>query len=127
MKINNWKGYGAPLARIGIALVFLIFGIDQFIRPEAWFSYIPSSVLNYGITEGGFILFNGLFDTLIGLFLLIGFFTRTASILAVLHLAGIVISMGYNDIAVRDFGLLIVALSVFLNGADKLCFDRRTK
>jgi len=127
MKISNWKSYGTPVARIGIALVFLIFGIDQFIRPGAWFSYIPSGVLNYGITEGSFILFNGLFDTLIGLFLLIGFFTRTASILAVLHLAGIIISMGYNDIAVRDFGLLIVALSVFLNGADKLCFDRRTK
>ena len=46
MKISNWKSYGTPVARIGIALVFLIFGIDQFIRPEAWFSYIPSGVLN---------------------------------------------------------------------------------
>ena len=115
MKINNWKSYGAPLARIGVALVFLIFGIDQLIRPEAWFSYIPSGVLNYGISESSFILFNGIFDTIIGLLLLIGFFTRTASILAVLHLVGIIISMGYSDIAVRDFGLLVVALSVFLN------------
>ena len=42
-----------------------------------------------------------------------------------LHVLGIAIGIGYNDIAIRDYALAIASFAVFLNGADKYCLDKK--
>ena len=70
---------------------------------------------------------NGIVDATIGLLLLVGFYTRIAAFIAALHLLGIAISLGYNDIAIRDIGLAIMAASLVFSGAGPLSFDSRQK
>jgi len=128
---NYLTSYAPVLARYGIGIVFFIFGIDQLIRPEAWIAWIPDSIINFAtnfsINNISFIYFNGLFDLIIGLLLLVGLFVRVTALIGTLHIIGIIFSLGYNDISVRDFGLLLVLISVFLNGPDELCLDKKLR
>ena len=59
--------------------------------------------------------------------LLVGYYTRVSSLLLTIHLLGISISLGYNDIAIRDLVLTIATFVVFLNGKDKWCLDSKYK
>ncbi|MEK6856700.1 MAG: hypothetical protein AABX49_01665, partial [Nanoarchaeota archaeon] len=65
------------------------------------------------------------FEVVFGLLLLIGLFTKIVSLILALHLLVISFSLGYNDIAVRDFILSLATFSIFLNGKDKLCLDKK--
>jgi len=123
-------------------MVFLWFGISQLVNPESFMGYMPqwifphepamqhshSMQFMHNIPHPGAhftIMANGVFETLFGLLLLLGLFTRLSALLLSLHLFGIMLSLGYNDIAVRDFGLALAALSVALNGKDKYCMDNK--
>ena len=119
--MKNFKEYAPAIARYGVGVVFFIFGISQLINPESWLGYLPSFVFNIGISSTNLIYFNGVFDLAVGLFLFLGLFVRVFALLGSLHLLGIIVSLGFNDVAVRDLGLLIVLISIFLNGSDKLC------
>lgn len=123
MVLDNYKDYAPVFVRLGVGVVFFLFGIDQLIRPEAWFAWLPSWVTWVGPEK--FFLMNGIFDLVVGILLLVGLLTRIAAFFAVLHLIGVILVLGYNDVAIRDFGLLLGALSVFLYGADKLCLDKK--
>lgn len=123
------KGYAPILARYGVGIVFFIFGIDQLVRPGAWIAWVPDYIINFAVNFGvsniGFIYFNGLFDLIVGFLLLAGLFVRLVALIGALHITGIIFSLGYNDISIRDFGLLLVLISVFLNGQDELCLGRK--
>lgn len=121
MRLDRLKEYAPAVVRYGVGIVFLIFGISQLLNPGSWMAYLPDFALNIEISATSLIYMNGIFDLLIGILLLLGIFTRIVSLIGILHIAGIIISLGYNDVAVRDFGLLVVLVSVFLHGADKLC------
>ena len=120
----DFKRYAPAIARIGISIVFLIFGIWQIIHPESWFGYLPNFVSNLGFNLNTVVLLNGFLDTFIGIGLIVGIFVRFFSLIAIVHLIGIILSLGWNDVAVRDIGLLIVLISIFFNGKDKLCITR---
>lgn len=124
MDIENLKKYSPIAVRIGISLVFLWFGISQLIDNSAFTGWVPSFISNI-ISASRVVLFNGIFETIFGLLLLLGLFTRLSSLLLALHLIGIVFSVGYNEIGVRDFGLFMAALAIFLNGKDDWCLDNR--
>ena len=120
------KNYSIPIIRIGLALVLLWFGIDEIINPENWFGYIPSwltSILPLDI--GTFIIMNGIFEIIVGFLLLIGLHTRIIAFIAALHLLSITIAVGYNDIAVRDFGLTLMAVSLIFSGAGIFSLDNK--
>ncbi len=118
------KVYGPILTRIGIGIVFLWFGINQLINPEDFLSYLPEFLFAMDSAKM-ILLVNGIFEIVLSTFLLIGLFVRPVSLLLSIHLLAIVISLGYNDIAVRDFGLMIVTFATFLGGADKWSLDYR--
>lgn len=121
MKLQKYKEYAPAIARYGVGIVFFIFGISQIINPENWVAWLPSFSFNLGITGESLIYINGAFDFIVGALLLIGIWIRPVALVGAVHIAGIIVSLGYNDIAIRDFGLLLVLISVFLNGSDKLC------
>ena len=73
------------------------------------------------------IMGNGLIETVFGLLLFAGLFTRLSALLLTIHLLGIAVSLGYNDILIRDLGLSLATFTVFLNGADKWSLDNKIK
>jgi uncharacterized membrane protein YphA (DoxX/SURF4 family) len=111
--------------RIGLSLVFLWFGSQQILDANVWTGLIPTQVTQLsGISALSFVYMNGAFEIIFGLCLLVGFFTRLSALLLAIHLLGITVTIGYNDVGVRDFGLTMASLSVFLYGADAWSLDR---
>lgn len=121
----RYEKYAPALVRIAIGLIFVVFALDQFIRPEYWFGYLPGWVVSIGVAPETLIMLNATFDMLLGVALLAGLFTRIAAIVATLHLFSIALSLGYNDIAVRDIVLGIIALAIALQGPDRYCAERQ--
>ena len=135
--IEDYGKYAPAVVRIGLALVFLWFGVSQLVAPESFLGYVPSWIysnsvgmqhahslqLLHGVSglAHWLIMGNGIFETVFGLLLLAGFFVRLSALLLFLHLVVIAFSLGYNDAAVRDVGLAVATFSVFLNGSDRFC------
>ncbi len=115
----------APVVvRIGMSLVFLWFGYQQIFNTAMWTRLIPEWVIEMtGVTATSLVHFNGAFEIVFGLCLLIGLQTRVVSLLLALHLLHIMVTVGYNAIGVRDFGLALATISIFLNGMDCLTLD----
>lgn len=141
--MNKFKQYAPIILRIGISLVFLWFGLTQLINPESFLGYVPDwlsphstemmhehpfqSLHNLPLNSHIIIMGNGAFETIFGLLLLFGLFTRISALLLAIHLLIITIGLGYNDIAVRDFGLVIATISIFLNGEDEFSLDKKVR
>ena len=121
------KNVSPMVLRYSMSFLFLWFGLNQLFHAGAWVAWLPSWVHSLPVTPLTFIYMNGLLETVLGLALLVGLFTRGAAFVLSLHLFGIAFSLGYNDIAVRDFCLALATLAVSFHGADKLCFDIRLK
>lgn len=119
----KYSKYAPAAVRVGLSIVFILFGLDQWIRPEYWLGYLPSWIA--GFSDLALIYANGILDFVLGVLLLLGFLTRPAAIVATLHLFGIALTLGYNDVAIRDIGLAFAALSVALHGYDDWCLDAR--
>lgn len=147
-KIKNFvqtnKKYSTDIIRIALSIVFLWFGINQIINPESFLGYVPQWLyphspqmmhehplqfmhnipsLSLHIT----IMANGIFETILGIFLILGWYTRIAAFLLALHLFGISFSLGYNDIAIRDFGLALATSSLILSGGGQFSFDSKLR
>ena len=123
--LEKYKEYAPIVVRYGIGIVFLLIGLDQAFKPESWTSWLPSFASNLPISGETFFFLTGIFNTIVGVLLLIGLFTRIAAFLAALHLVGVMMTIGYNDVFIRDLGLFLMAISVLFFGADKFCLDNR--
>ena len=141
---KKWKTYAPVVLRVGLSIVFLWFGITQVINPESFLGYIPewlypheSSMIHEhplrmmhnipSIPTHTLIMGNGFLEIIFGGLLLIGLWTRISAIVLTFHLMGIIIGLGYNDIAVRDFGLMAGTITVALYGPDKFCLDKKLR
>lgn len=118
---------GAEFLRIGISLVLLWFGANQLFNTSAWLGWAPAWAYNLPISVSSVIIANGMLEVFLGTLLILGIFTRLSALILGVHLVVIVLNIGYNDIAVRDFGLAIATFAVYLNGPDSLSIDRIIK
>ncbi len=125
MQLKDASRYAPIVVRIGLSLVFLWFGMNQLLYPLNWIGWVPMSMAHM-MGAHNLVFFNGIFEVVLGVLLLVGKYTRVVSLLLALHLLGITFSVGFNEIGVRDFGLTLALVSVFLHGSDDWCFDRRT-
>ena len=101
---------------LGLSFVFLYFGIDKFVHPFTWIGWIPKWMNGlFGLKINLWLQIIGTTEIVIGAALLfpVRFIQQAASILASLHLVGILTQIGWNDIAVRDTGLLSMATALF--------------
>jgi uncharacterized membrane protein YphA (DoxX/SURF4 family) len=119
--------YAKPVLRIGMGLVFLYFGYQQLTNTALWTGFVPDFALAFGFAAEKIVLINSFFELSFGVLLLLGLFTRIVSFVLALHLFVISFSLGFNDLGVRDFGLAVATLVVFLNGIDDWCLDRNWK
>ncbi len=109
----------ARLPAIGLGLVFLVFGLWQIADPLHWTAYLSSAITD---RVDGLVFFRGvgILNAIVGGALIVGIAPAIFAALAALHLLGVIISLGItNDVAVRDLGLLVVALGVLLQNLKK--------
>jgi uncharacterized membrane protein len=97
--------------RIGLAFVFIYFGIDKLINPINWLGYIPAWI-EAMMPLRQFVLANGVIEIILGLGLLYDKTLRIAANIIVLFLAGVIASLGFDEVTVRDTGLLFMAIAL---------------
>ena len=115
--------YAPVVLRVGVALVFIWFGVEQLRDAEAWTGWLPSYASALPISTLTLVYINGAFEAIFGLLLLTGLYTRVAGTLLALHMAHILSVVGYGEIGVRDFGIFMATLSVALSGSDDFGLD----
>ncbi len=123
--MNYSKSFAPVILRISMALVFLYFGFSQTIAPDDWISFVPEFVVPSFMTSNNLVMLNALFEITLGFFMISGLYTRFSSFLLALHLFGITLSIGFNPLGIRDFGLAFATLVVSLNGPDNYCLDNK--
>src|SRR3989344_5218754 len=111
--------YSYLALRLGLAAVFLWFGIDKMFHPSYWLNaWVPqgiqSLIKGFSLTGLQFIYINGIFEILVGLSLVTGVFTKIFSMLAIIFLILVLAFNGISEVTVRDFGLIGGFLAVFL-------------
>lgn len=109
--------YAPLIVRIGLAFVLFWFGIQQISNPGMWIGFVPTAVVELStLSAHTIVLINASAELVLGVFLLLGFYTRTVSALLALHLASIAIALGNTPSAVRDWGLAAASLSIVFSG-----------
>lgn len=117
------------ILRISLGLVFLFFGLGKF-KGDAYAKTTKSLqiVKSLPILPDTTVLLIGSLEILIAILLLLGLYTRLASLLASLHLISILSIFGLTNIDIlRDIGLLGAAISLFLTGSEFFCLDNLLK
>ena len=121
----NLKEYGPIVLRISLSLVFLWFGLTGVFNTEQFIGYVPEFAYSLPISIESIVILNGIFEIVLGTLLIIGLFTRIVAFILFLHTLIIMFLLGYNDIAVRDFGIALATLAIAFNGPDNWSLDRK--
>lgn len=100
--------YAVYALRVGMGAMFILLGADIIQQPKVWaFGFVQDWLVNIlGDAIVPIFIGVGILDIVIGLALLIGIRTYIVSIIASLHLFGIIIFSDFNTIIIRDIGLL---------------------
>lgn len=99
--------------------VFGLFGADKFIHPASWIGWIAPWMEHVsGISRATLLQIAGGFELLLAAALLFPqkLVRRIAAWSMVMHLLFILTQTGFNDLFIRDFGLLlsVVAMALLL-------------
>jgi uncharacterized membrane protein YphA (DoxX/SURF4 family) len=121
------RAWAPVVLRLGLVILFLWFGLSQVTDPAGWTSWVPGWAHSLPVPATTLVLLNGGFETVLGVALLLGYWTRIVAGLLTLHLLFIAYEVGYNDIGVRDFCLAIATAAVALYGGDRYSLDARQK
>src|SRR5262249_36898753 len=99
------------LTRGALGLLFLWFGMTGLFTPDTLVGYVPSWSTSF-IEPFRVVFLNALLDTALGALLLLGLYTRAAAAIGALHVMGIALSIGYNDVMARDVALSLICAAV---------------
>ncbi len=109
--------YSQIALRLGLAVVFLWFGIDKFIQPQYWLdAWVPQGIQAFASRSGigpiDLMHLLGIVEVLVALSLATGFFMRYFAAAAAVLLIGVIAMHGFSELLVRDVGLVggLVAL-----------------
>lgn len=116
------KDYSSLILRLGLGITLFWFGITSILEPDVWSSLVPVFI---PIQPTIVVMAMAIFQMVVAVFIILGAFTRLAAFLMALSLIPIIISLGYNDVAVRDFAIFLAALSLAISGSKKLSLDSR--
>ena len=109
--------YSNLFLRLGLAFVFFWFGIDKFFHPGYWLNaWVPASIVQLAglvyLSANALAYAIGVFELLVGISLLANMYVGFFGSLAVLFLAVLPFFQGFNEIVVRDIGLIGALLSL---------------
>ncbi|OGN02650.1 MAG: hypothetical protein A2655_02965 [Candidatus Yanofskybacteria bacterium RIFCSPHIGHO2_01_FULL_43_42] len=110
--------YSNLFLRLGLATVFIWFGVDKFLNPQYWLSaWISQGILSVASKAGlggmDVVYASGVFELLVGASVLSNIFIKTFSFLALMFLVAILFTFGINEVVIRDVGLIGGFLSLF--------------
>ncbi|MBS3143557.1 DoxX family membrane protein [Candidatus Woesearchaeota archaeon] len=109
------------ILRVALGFIFFWFGMDKIINPIDWKGFITPALSKLIFVDLGiFILLLGIIEIILGIMLILGLFTRTASVIVLIHLIMVVMTQGFNQISIRDFGLIAIALYLIMIKSDYL-------
>ncbi|OGN13065.1 MAG: hypothetical protein A3C71_00430 [Candidatus Yanofskybacteria bacterium RIFCSPHIGHO2_02_FULL_43_15c] len=97
--------------KIGLAAVFLWFGIDKFIHPTYWLNaWVPAGFISFSsrfnLDGNQFVFLLGIFEVLVGISLLTDVLVKFFSFLAILFLVSVFFIAPLNEVIIRDVGLI---------------------
>jgi uncharacterized membrane protein YphA (DoxX/SURF4 family) len=107
------------LLRAALALVFLYASISSFTSPQDWVGYFPQFLRD--IVPGSILLpFFSIYELALAAWLLSGWYTKYAALLAAATLAGIVtFNFQLFLITFRDMALILTAIALFFLEKDR--------
>ncbi|MBI5456146.1 DoxX family membrane protein [Candidatus Kaiserbacteria bacterium] len=116
--------WGLLVVRVGLAGVLLWFGAQQLLHAADWVGYVPAYATSLsGLSAVTIVLANGSAEIAFGLLLLLGLFTRISALIMGVHLALIALSLGLNQIGVRDWGLAAALFGLAIAGPGMWSLD----
>jgi len=106
--------------RIGLAVVFIWYGVDKLIQPQYWLdSWVPGAIQSLvggaGIGPTDFMHLIGIFEVLVALSLATGFFVRYFAAAGGMFLIAVLAINGFGNMAlVPDIGLVGALLALVI-------------
>ncbi len=102
------------IVRMGLGIVFLISGLLILKSDDKWTHMLPEWIAKYQNLSRLLMISTGWGDLALGLWLVSGYFTGTAAVLAAIHLVTVLIASGRKEFhsVYRDIGLLFAALAL---------------
>lgn len=114
--------YASVILRAGLSFVFIWFGLNQILDQSMWVSLIPPSIVSLtGLSAKTLVIFNGVFEVVMAVLLVLGIRVRIVALLLFVHMIAIIGELGLNAVAIRDIGLMFALLSVAFRGPDDYC------
>lgn len=105
------------LLTAALTFVFGVFGVWKFLQPLLWIGWIPlwmEGILGFS-RETWLSVIGGIEILLAGLLLApIQTLRKVACVLIALHLIAVLTQTGWNDVFVRDAGLLLASLALLV-------------
>lgn len=99
--------------RVGLGITFLWIGVLIFRDPQFWSGFIqPWAADLIPVPLESAMISTAILDVLIGLLLLVDVLTWVAALVATIHLAVVLITVGIDVVTVRDIGLLAGTLAL---------------
>ena len=119
--------YSHLVLRLGLAAVFLWFGVDKFFDPTYWLNaWLPGWFVNrlalIGLSGTQFVYLIGIFETLVAVSLVTDILTKFFSSLAVVFLVLVMTFSGFNEVLARDIGLIAAFVSIILWPTNRVRF-----
>lgn len=105
------------LLTAGNVIVFVLFGAEKLYRPQNWIDWMPEWINGLaGLPVARWLTVIGITEILMALFLLLPVrrLRQLGALLISLHLFGIILEIGWNEIAIRDIGLLTGSLALLM-------------
>lgn len=102
---------------LGLASVFAFFGVDKFLHPIVWIGWIPEWMEGLlWIDSGLWLQIIGTFEIFCAVLILVPIHTlrKAGAMLMTLQLIAILPIVGFNDVGVRDFGLLLSTMALWM-------------
>lgn len=121
--MNTLSKYAPLVLRIGIALVFVWFAVNQLTNLSNWMGVVPAWAASLFGSKTAVIYLNAWFELICAALLILGFQTRWIGLILCLHLIQIASGFGLTATGVRDYGLAFAALAIFLQGAGVWSLD----
>lgn len=111
------KRLAAYILIADLAFVFAWFGIVKFTSPIDWIGFLPLWMDGLlGMPKEIWLVIMGVLEVLFAVMLLIPVrrVRQLGALFIVLHLVGVVSQVGFNDVGVRDIGLLLSSLALLV-------------
>jgi uncharacterized membrane protein YphA (DoxX/SURF4 family) len=108
MNLKTNYDLGEKILRYGLAITVGWFGVSQLMEPSQWIGYLPGWAFTQSVISTTTLVYmNGVVEVLLPLLLIFNQYSRAIAFLLAVHMVTIIFHLGYDEIAVRDFGILV--------------------